>query len=390
MLVPLATEHPTLAATAAGLVDLLRDWRGVVSPASGGSVWMQHLEFAERTEQLSDQLAAILALADADRFSSALALARTGLEHHLLDRLLLLSDRYEEVVTPHDPALLDEWERDWKEGTEPWTQGVVSVDRTKRGNALRIIRKGHDVRNREGEVAERVSPYWRIFEHYDAFVGHPELQQSVNHPFRPTDERRERAERNQRIYSEFVKWRSIHSNLRLSELVSEIEAIQLEVHYSFLSAFTHATKSAYEIGRVPPPGPASTPHLLGELAILYVSTIAINEIATWERFTQNRPHLLAPLPSGTTDAAAAADEMTAYFWFLGGAPQPFDIVQEANRRAAPLVLAHRPNDINPSDIPAAEVTYYPNPFDRLAWMHAGGGELTTGFGYPPAWSTLHW
>jgi len=62
------------------------------APRSRGSLsaWVHHGEFARRTEQLVGHLEATLALAEEGRFPSACAVARTALEHHLLDRLLLL------------------------------------------------------------------------------------------------------------------------------------------------------------------------------------------------------------------------------------------------------------------------------------------------------------
>jgi hypothetical protein len=65
-----------------------------------------------------------LALAEEGRFPSAFAVARTALEHHLLDRLLLLADRYEEIVRPLDPELLEEWEQAWVQRTEEWTRDL--------------------------------------------------------------------------------------------------------------------------------------------------------------------------------------------------------------------------------------------------------------------------
>lgn len=46
--------------------------------------------------------------------------------------------------------------------------------------------------------------------------------------------------------------------------------------------------------------------------------------------------------------------------------------------------------MDPTDIPAADVTYYSNPIERLGRMHTGENEMMTGHSFPPAWPTLHW
>lgn len=246
----LTTEHPTLAATAAELLAHVDRWSDEVLPAQSASAWVHHGEFARRTEQLAGHLEATLALAEEGRFPSAFAVARTALEHHLLDRLLLLADRYEEIVRPPDPELVEEWEQAWVQKTEQWTRDVVSVERVRNGRALRLVRLGHKVRDDAGNVREQISPY------------------------------------------------------------------------AFLSAFAHATKSGYEVDRRPYPNSPPAPHVLGELALLYVATIAVSELRSWAAYLERRAQLLAPLSSTITELASRAGDVIAYFWFLGGHPSP--------------------------------------------------------------------
>jgi hypothetical protein len=148
----LTTEHPTLAATAAELLAHVDRWSDEVLPAQSASAWVHHGEFARRTEQLPGHLEGTLALAEEGRFPSAFAVARTALEHHLLDRLLLLADRYEEIVRPSDPELVEDWEQAWMQKTEQWTRDVVSVERVRNGRALRLVRLGHKMRDDAGNV----------------------------------------------------------------------------------------------------------------------------------------------------------------------------------------------------------------------------------------------
>jgi len=391
MLTNLAFEHPTLTATATEVLARLGDWPREVGPASGASAWTHHGEFAERTVQLGSHLEAALALADDGRVPSALAVARTALEHHLLDRLLLLADRYEEIVRPTDPERLDDWERAWEEKAETWTLDVVSLQRVKSGKALRLVRLGHKVRdNASGEVREQISPYWPVMGKYDAFLGHPDVQALTVRPFDPLDQREAWSKRNQAMYGAYLRWGSVSSNLELNELASNLETVQLQVHYAFLSAFAHATRSGYEVGRGTFPNGPPASHVLGEIVLLYVATIAISELRTWVTYVERRPHLLAPLSPTITDLLRRADGVVAYFWFLGGCPQQFDYCQEANRRAHLRLLAGERPEIGPTELEADDVGYYAEPFDRLVRLHTGAVEMTTGFGYPPAWPSLSW
>ena len=291
----LTVEHPTVAGLAASLVSILEHWTGEIRSAQDASAWMHHGEFAERTEHLAGHLAAIVALADKGRFASSMAVTRTALEHHIIDRLLLLADRYVEIVRPEDPATIDQWEADWAARTEPWTRDVESIERTRNGRALRLVRMGHKVRTAAGEEREQISPYWPALEQYDAFIGHPDAQLHIVQPFDDLDIRVEWASRNQAVYGAFLRWGSLCSNLQLNNLASDAELVQLQAHYAFLSAFTHATKSGYECDRVARPGAPNSAHLFGELALLYVIAVAIAQVDAWSAYVERRPHLLSTL-----------------------------------------------------------------------------------------------
>jgi hypothetical protein len=66
------------------------------------------------------------------------------------------------------------------------------------------------------------------------------------------------------------------------------------------------------------------------------------------------------------------------------------LYQEANRRAHKAMQDNQTRVTAPLDISADEVAYYSNPFERLSRMHAGEHEMMTGFGFDPAFPTLHW
>ena len=385
----IAAEHPTLTSIALDTLDVLLDWPSQIEPAPGAGGWLQHGEFAERTQDLADHLRSALVLAELGLFPSALAVARTALEHHLLDRLILLADRYEETIRPLDPSMIDQWEQEFASKSESWTHDVTTFTPTKDRRAAKVVRLGYKITNDQGVVKEHISPYWVALEHYDPFVGHPDHQASTARPFTTVDRLEASARENQALYSAFLRWSSVCSNLQLSALVTPEVLLQLHVHYTFLSAFAHGTNGrrvALIRGRMDGP---SLGHVLGELVVLYTIAIGLAEVRSWESFIERRPQLLMPLDARVRAHLAHATSVIDYFWFLGGSPQPFDFYQEGNRRVDPLAVSERPR-LDLHTIPASDVGYYSNPIDRLRRMHMGESEMMTGFGFAAAWPALHW
>ena len=69
----------------------------------------QHRQFAERCAVLCDHLGGVLDLSAHFRYAAALAITRTSLEHHLVDRLLFLADRWVvEIPTKADSVAAEE------------------------------------------------------------------------------------------------------------------------------------------------------------------------------------------------------------------------------------------------------------------------------------------
>jgi hypothetical protein len=64
---------------------------------TGQAAHMQHMDHAKRVRQVADHLRAVLLLSEAHHYPSALVVVRSALEHHLMDRLVFLANRY--IVT---------------------------------------------------------------------------------------------------------------------------------------------------------------------------------------------------------------------------------------------------------------------------------------------------
>jgi hypothetical protein len=90
--VTLNDDHGILPAHADRLIARLGAQTGMST--IGGTVHMQHVDFAKRGRHLSNHLGAARSLSRDGYYPSALVVVRAALEHHLLDRLLFLARHY--------------------------------------------------------------------------------------------------------------------------------------------------------------------------------------------------------------------------------------------------------------------------------------------------------
>lgn len=382
-----ASEHPQLAAAVRRVVDLLESLGAALGSSDGQSVWGHHLEFAERASWLAGHLRAAVVLAD-EQIASSFVVLRTAMEHSTLDELLLLADRYEQHVRTEATAF-EALRAEYESGTADWTKDVVRFEQTRKG--ARLVRTGHPVVDDDGHVVERISPYYPVLEHHDAILGPERSQDQLAGPFADPDRLREWARTNSGLYRDYLRWSSLLENLRLNGRADESESMQLEVHYRFLSAYAHATPTGYEYVE---PGRAGLFirsehwHAITELALLYACSIGISELRSFVEFADRRPKLILNNRADVIEACDSVSDLTAYLWYPRvGQPTDYDYVQEANRRAhrsrKPGQWGQPPD--HPRSIPSNEVSYYADPLKRLAALHTGGNEITTGLGFQPLW-----
>lgn len=385
---PVDEEHPQLSEATRPAIELLVRLRQAVQPAEGGAAWLQHYEFTDRAWHLADHVNSALDDADQARYASAFGTLRTAMEHGLTDRLLLLAERYfDDIETVTNEQFAEVEER------AAGMPDVISVER--RGNGARLVRKGHDVTNEEGEVVEQISPYWHVLKHHDATIGPPTIQEKFASGIIDVEQLKDHAQHNASLHSRYLKWEAILRNLVLNGLIAPEHDVRLEVHYRWLSAFAHSTQTGYDIVERecghPSWGVRKRSHLLGELVLLYAATFAAAELHSFCEFVDKRPQLIELSNRAEIEAAIGTVRLAAaYFWWPGSAPSVFDRVTEANHRVWREFQRNGrtnwPAASDPASIPDEEVGYYPDPYERLKSMHQGGVEVTTGLGHRPPWS----
>ncbi len=379
----LAAEHPFLRQSAEALVGHLRL---VPDRLDHGEVMHhQHAQFAERVWSLSLYLQGTLALVERDLYMPAFAVLRSALEHHVQDHLLFLGSRYTATIKDVSDETLAEWQQAIADGRDDFA-AVLEV-RRKGKTGAEIVRSGpHFTGEAQGPGAPSLSVYYGIiFDHFDPFTGGKSVQEFIGEwPF--LDKGR-RAARAADMWSRNLVWRQLKENLALNEFYSEAELARWEVHFSFLSAFTHPTaRSLNIIFGHNSPKVVRYDHYASELALLYVTTVARLELDVFERMSQQQPRVgLIAWDAVRTDIDRGR-VLASHLWFPQGSPHWFDRVQEANRRGVGegnrlLRMDERPK---PEDLADDDILYYANPLRRIIRLHAHENEMT-GFPYVSPW-----
>ncbi len=353
----LREEHGQLYEFHGRLVRHLRGFRGRLQPL-GDTSYQQHYDFAESATGFSTYLDGAIRLAESTLYPASFAVLRSALEQQALDTLYFLANRFAVTQVGIDDDELADLQGRLARGELP--ADVVSIERL-RGTKIIVTRTGmHLAGEGRGPEAPTISRLFAVLEHYDPFAGRASSQEwLVGDFFGTVGERAERARRNAATWRDNLRWESLRRNLELNGFYTPAELARWDVHYSFLSAFTHPTPRAFRAvwGRDQPSHPRYD-HYCSELALLYSVTLARLELEALESMAAREPVVgLTGWPDVRRDMDAAR-AFTAYLWFPRGDPTEFDGVEEANRRGprfqdSQMVWPEtrpRPEELSPNEI----------------------------------------
>jgi hypothetical protein len=379
---PPEVEHAGLLNTARRVVADLESFNGRLE--TGEVAYAQHFEFGKRAQWLSYLLSAALSLTEQDAYPAAFAVLRSALEHHIIDVLLFLGDRYQQFFTG---VSVPEWQsyQAARAAGEEWTRDVI--DWQWQDGTLKVVKSGLHF---DTGGAETLSIYYGFLEQFDPFQGPPEDQKYLTTGFTTDETLHERWARKQRsLYGEGLRWKRLGENLVLNGLYDDKTLAQLNVHFRFLSAFVHPVSEAYILlyGHNTPTRPQGYDHFASELALLYVNTFAARELRALVQMSTAEPRVgIGALEDLRTDMTAA-EVTSSHLWFPGGMPHDFDRVEEANHRGVRdglLVPTSAADRRRPEEFDDAELHYYRNPLIRIRKMHFTAHEMT-GFSYVSPW-----
>ena len=371
-------DHGDLPLHAARLVEHLESVRGRFVASRVGH--QQHNDSAERSKLLADQLRASLLLAERAHYATGFTTIRTALEHHLVDRLLFLANRYLQVYPVKKADIPAEVARltALKAGPRPDLARWEVVN-----GKMNVVVRGLYMSGSLGR-GQTLSPYFFVVDEYDPFTGRPRDIGRLAGAFRPIGERRKWAEQSRAVWESLFVYAKLRRNLLLNHLVTNGVALQLDVHYAFLSAFAHGMNRAYELvyGRNQPSSIGRRDHYANELLLLYVVAIAAAELDAFARMAARTPRLHLAWDTVATDVTAAR-AATSYFWFLHGEPQLLDRINEVHTRLSRRRAPWGTPSLDPMTLSPVRVRYYTNPLKRLVELHRGFHEMTTGLGFEP-------
>lgn len=371
-------DHGTLPVHADRMLVLLETIgsRG----SSGDTMHMQHMDHAKRAGQLAHHLRAALLLNDQRYYASALVVIRSALEHHLMDRLIFLATRYIVVVKGARKAGPIDWNARLTAERAGPRPDLVTWFWDKAG--LNVVYRGlHSAKSKKGR-GQTISSWYFAMDRYNPFSGPKEHAGRLAAPFWQKRHAQEFAKESANTWMYLFKHDAVLKALRVNRLLIG-HRVQVDVHYAFLSAFAHPSKAGYEAihGGNSPDRMGSFDHYASELVLLYVIAIASAEIETYGRMARRAPRLTLRGWDDVLMEVREAQLAASYFWFLSGAPEPFDRIDTVHTPPGDRTPKWGRPKRDPSSIAPVRVRYYRNPLDRLVRLHQSNHEISTGLVY---------
>ena len=324
---------------------------------------------------LGRHLKSALALVLLDEYPSAFVVLRAALEHHQLDRLLFLATRYRQSykVAPAKVAAEHRRLQNLQAGTRP------DILRWKEKKGRFVVTVAGLFETGRLLKPPQLSPYYFAIERYDPFTGVPRIQAKLSRTFMPLKLHRLAAQETKRLWDGGFSPKAVRANLLLNRLITHHQALQIDVHYGFLSAYAHPAAAGYNLafGRNQPRGRSGYDHFASELALLYVLVLACEELSIFRRALNRRPTQRLRGWDEVERLIARSRAASDHFWFLQGEPHIFDRIVEANDRAA-RGGGKSLSVPDPRTIPSDKVHYYRNPLVRLVELHRSHREWSTG------------
>jgi hypothetical protein len=374
-----ADDHGTLPLYAERLLRYLAEIEGRC--AHGPTMHMQHVDHANRARQLGNHLEAAVQLSGSRHYPSSLVVIRAALEHHLMDRLIFLANRYVETYTgikkedaPAEEAKLAALQAGARPDIERWW-----LD----DSGMNVVYRGlHSDRSKKGR-GQTISPYYFRVDQFDPFTGGKKQAARLAGPFWRREHRERWAEEAAAEWRRYFVHDRVLKDLRVNRLLRGSESVQVDVHYAFLSGFAHPSKKGYEAiwGRNSPDGMGQFDHYASELVLLYVISLSAAELDAFGRMARRAPKLRLSDWDNVTSGVAEARLAASYFWFLGGEPTIFDRIETVHTPPGNRDPKWGRPRRDPRTLPPASVRYYADPLERLIRLHSSFQEMSTGLVY---------
>lgn len=371
-------DHGTLPAHAKRLLSRLETIEALAIQGKVGH--MQHSDHAKRAQQLAHHLRAAMLLNDERYYPSALLVIRAALEHHLMDRLILLANRHIVTYTKAKKKDAVRWEADIRALKGQGASDIAGWFWDSAG--LNVVHRGlHSNKSKKGR-GQTISSWYFEADRYDPFVGPRRHAGRLAAPFWEKRLTIQLAEEQASAWKFLFRHDAVMKALRVNRLLLG-RHIQVDVHYAFLSGFAHPSKRGYEaiFGENTPDRMGMFDHYASELLLLYVIALAAAEIEVYGRMARRAPRLVLRDWDGVISEVREAQSAASYFWFLSGAAQMFDRIDTAHTPPGNWKPKWGRPKVDPAAIKPIRVRYYRNPLGRLVKLHQSYQEMSTGLMY---------
>lgn len=232
-------EHRGLLASYEALRGILGGLEARLKPL-GDTSHHQHYVFSDRARAILSYLQPAVELAEATWYEAAFATCRAALEHHLVDMLLFLGDRYRRRL-PNVTAEEYERLRASKAADDRGTEDIVDLNYDSSKQVLSITRTGvHEREGDRGPNAMSLSIYYLVVEDFQPFRIPRSARSYVRRLIElPDDVVARHLEAHSDAWFHHLRWDAIKDNLVMNQPCTRREAAHLDVHYTFLGAYAH-------------------------------------------------------------------------------------------------------------------------------------------------------
>ena len=375
--VTLHDDHGTLPAHADRMVSILESVETYTIHGSVGH--MQHIDHAKRLHQLAHHLRAILRLNESGHYPSALVVVRAALEHHLMDRLILLANRHIVTYTKAKRKDAARWEYDIR-ALQANGSDIAGWFWDEAG--LNVVHRGlHSNKSKKGR-GQTISSWYFEADRFDPFVGPKRHAGRLAAPFWEKRLMQQLADEQASAWKYLFRHDAVMKALRVNRLLSGLH-IQVDVHYAFLSAYSHPSKRGYEavFGDNTPDRTVLFDHYASELLLLYVIVLASAEIEVYGRMARREPRLALREWEVAMAAVRESQAAASYFWLLSGEPVMFDRIDTVHTPPGNWKPKWGRPKVDPADIRPVRIRYYRNPLERVTKLHSSYQEMSTGLVY---------
>ncbi len=385
--------HPELVTVVPPLLDELSSFSGRLDRIDEID-HDQHRVFCGRANRMAGHLRAASQLAVAGQPASGLVLCRTALEHHVQDLILHLGQRFVVEVRVGDESwatMLAEFDAQ----ESRWARSLAERPTRSKKGIVTLVYRGMAASNEDPATATYLlHPLYFEMDHYDPTVGRPADQANFDDGLTSVDVRRGLAARNRDTWVNWVSWSAQRRSLELNEIIAGRDLVAIDVHYAFLSGFTHATNAAYEdaLGRWDSLRDDGQRELAIELVYLYVAWLGASELDLLTSMEDREPPVRIEGRDELRTLAEKALGAADHLWPPGGQPHEYDRIHAMNQR---VFRTMKDDGVRPEPTPIDNeaVRYYSDPLKRLRQMHTSFTELTTRLGYRSPWPSppgLRW